>query len=473
MKKRDNHYDAMIISKLVIQNFRSYYGEKVFEFKTGLNLILGSNGDGKTTFYDALDFVLGEQNGSSTTSNRSCVSAKMFAGLKVGGKGTVKVTLEMLNNEKQKRYIEHSFVVEKGEGDIMVIHDHKHIGYTHKGVGLQREVSVSSLLQGEALFPAVIKKYSLFKGERSLNIFDDKTTLQNLINLFSDIKDMEPYLAFSSFAETASSAAVANAQKKNKQTGEKAANLMAERRTLEKRLEDAQRKLSELQESYSDTKSKIESIEADIETIELVHSIQDAIKQLEAEIDREKSNLKENYSFCLLDDLWILDGFQPTLELFADKMSKLSEHKQTLINIDKEAKIREQAKIEAEQRTIEEMKAKLTQLPWYIPDVKTMQSMLEKETCLVCGTKATKGSDAYNHIAAHLQEALDHLAAEKKAPTTSIVEEPLFAGKNIEQIHQLSIQLYQYGKNINDIRFEIEKINRYRRLGRTTFVKKC
>lgn len=449
----------MIISKLIIQNFRSYFGEKVFEFKSGLNLILGSNGDGKTTFYDALEFVLGEQIGNSNASLRSCVSAKMFAGLTLGEKGVVKVILEMLNNSNQKRFIEHSFEVEKGEGDVMTIQNNKHFGYTHTGIGLRKDVPVNNLLQGEALFPAVIKKYSLFKGERSLNIFDDKTTLQNLINLFSDIKDMDPYLAFSSFAETASGAAVANAQKKNKQTGEKAASLMAERRQLEKRLEIAQKRLSELQDSYSDTKLKIESIEADLETIELVHSIQDAIKQLESEIEKEKAKLNENYSFNLLDELWILNGFQPTLELFADKMSKLSEQKQTLINLDKETKIREQAKIEAEQKTIEEMKAKLTQLPWYIPDVKTMQSMLEKETCLVCGTKAPKGSDAYNHIAAHLQEALDYLASEKKASVNPIVgDEPLFTGKNIEQIHQLSIQLYQYGRNINEIQYEIEKI---------------
>lgn len=450
----------MIISKLIIQNFRSYFGEKVFEFKSGLNLILGSNGDGKTTFYDALEFVLGEQTWTSTTSLlRSCVSAKMFVGLALGEKGIVKVTLEMLNNSSQKRFIEHSFEVERGEDDIMNIQNNKHVGYSHTGMGLRKDVPVNNLLQGEALFPAVIKKYSLFKGERSLNIFDDKTTLQNLINLFSDIKDMEPYLAFSSFAETTSGAAVANAQKKNKKTGEKAASLMKERRQLEKQLEDAQNRLSELQVCYSDTKLKIESIEADLDTIELVHSIQDAIKQLESEIEREKQKLNENYSFNLLDELWILDGFQPTLEQFADKMSKLSEQKQTLINLDRETKIREQAKIEAEQKTIEEMKAKLTQLPWYIPDVKTMQSMLEKETCLVCGTKAPKGSDAYNHIATHLQEALDHLASEKKSSVkTHPKEEPLFLGKNIEQIHQLSIQLYQYGKNINEIQYEIEKI---------------
>lgn len=201
----------MIITKLIIQNFRSYFGEKVFEFKSGLNLVLGSNGDGKTTFYDALEFVLGEQTRNSNASLRSCVLAKMFASLTIGEKGVVKVILEILNNSNQKRFIERSFEVEKYEGDVMTIQNNKHVGYTHTGMGLRKDVPVNNLLQGEALFPAVIKKYSLFKGERSLNIFDNKTTLQNLINLFSDIKDMEPYLSFSGFAETTSSAAVANA----------------------------------------------------------------------------------------------------------------------------------------------------------------------------------------------------------------------------------------------------------------------
>ena len=72
----------MIIKTLVINNFRSYYGEKVFEFQKGLNLILGANGDGKTTFYDALDFVLTiDDIERKSVSLASCVSKKMFAEL--------------------------------------------------------------------------------------------------------------------------------------------------------------------------------------------------------------------------------------------------------------------------------------------------------------------------------------------------------------------------------------------------------
>ena len=40
----------MIIKKVSINNFRSYYGNNEFEFKDGLTLIIGDNGDGKTTF---------------------------------------------------------------------------------------------------------------------------------------------------------------------------------------------------------------------------------------------------------------------------------------------------------------------------------------------------------------------------------------------------------------------------------------
>lgn len=42
----------MIIKEIKIKNFRSYYGDKNdFKFSDGLTLILGDNGDGKTTFF--------------------------------------------------------------------------------------------------------------------------------------------------------------------------------------------------------------------------------------------------------------------------------------------------------------------------------------------------------------------------------------------------------------------------------------
>ena len=47
----------MIIKELRIKNFRSYYGDNNrFVFSDGLTLIIGDNGDGKTTFFEALQW---------------------------------------------------------------------------------------------------------------------------------------------------------------------------------------------------------------------------------------------------------------------------------------------------------------------------------------------------------------------------------------------------------------------------------
>lgn len=448
----------MIIKKLVIKNFRSYYGEKVFEFRKGLNLILGANGDGKTTFYDALDFVLTDADFErKSTPLSSCVSKKMFAELKPGQSGTVSVTIEMLNADNHTRTLEHSFVVTKTEEETMSFSAHQHVGYVNLSNGGRKTYLVREMLQGEGLFPAIIKKYSLFKGEKALNIFEDKTTLKNLINLFSDIKDLGPYKTFAKFGEETSSKAVAAAQKKDRLANDASQRLLQDRERLEGRLKQEEQRLADLQATYADNQSKIDAIESDLQTIELVHGMQDAIRDLQIELEMKRDQLDENYSTHLLDKLWILNGFQPTLELFAQKMSKLSEQKQTFINLERERIIREKAEREAEQKTIEELKAKLTELPWYIPDVKTMQSMLEKERCLVCGTEAKKGSAAYEHIAKHLQEALDHLSKSKKGDTPETKAEETFKYRNIELIHQLSIQLYQYGMNLGEISYDIER----------------
>ena len=47
----------MKLNKIIIKNFRSYYGENVFEFSPGLTLVIGDNGDGKTTFFEALEWL--------------------------------------------------------------------------------------------------------------------------------------------------------------------------------------------------------------------------------------------------------------------------------------------------------------------------------------------------------------------------------------------------------------------------------
>src|SRR5574344_1317435 len=81
----------MILKELRIKNFRSYCGDNPFTFKDGLTLIIGGNGDGKTTFFDALYwlFTTGIED-----KNPNYISAKRLSTLKIGESDEVCVSLK-------------------------------------------------------------------------------------------------------------------------------------------------------------------------------------------------------------------------------------------------------------------------------------------------------------------------------------------------------------------------------------------
>ena len=47
----------MRIEEITIENFRSFYGKQTIKFSDGLTLFIGDNGDGKTTFFDAFEWL--------------------------------------------------------------------------------------------------------------------------------------------------------------------------------------------------------------------------------------------------------------------------------------------------------------------------------------------------------------------------------------------------------------------------------
>ena len=90
----------MIIQKIEIQNFRSYYKENSFELIDGLNLIIGSNGDGKTTFFEALEWLF--RTDGSNKMDIKYISKKRCEQLQPDDSDDVRVAMVYEHNGKIK-----------------------------------------------------------------------------------------------------------------------------------------------------------------------------------------------------------------------------------------------------------------------------------------------------------------------------------------------------------------------------------
>ena len=446
----------MIIKKLTLKNFRSYYGEQSFEFSNRLNLILGANGDGKSTLFDAITWVFATDTRNSEMTASSLVSQKFFSSLPPAGSGEVMVSANV-RHQNHDYIIERSFFVTKEIGGKMKISDPRHIGFMSIPGISRKTAPAQDIIEKKGLFPAVIKKYCLFKGESELNIFKDQKTLINLINLFSDVKDFDSYKDFSSYAEGLTDQARKNASIKDKQKAAKAEEIKEETRKKAIQLQSLIDRRKDWKQSYSDYDKWISDLENSRDTIELVHGLQDSINTKETEKRNLEAELDENYSIKLLDNYWILYGFKPILEEYAEKAQKLSTERERLKNEHDYLLLKRKADKDAKKEALESLEKEFAQLPWFIPDIKTMQEMLSEHRCKVCGTDAPEGSAPYIFMQKRLQEAISKKKGkiekeeiEEKTPT-------LFVNDFINPLRRHSISFYGFDTEIEQIGTTISK----------------
>lgn len=452
----------MIVKKLVINNFRSYYGKKEFSFSKGLNLILGANGDGKTTFFDAIQWVFNTN--SATTDSvplKNLASAKMFSELAPGSTGrvSVRITFTILNNKE--RIIEKSFDVEKDLNGKMVTKNYNHIGYQTMANGTRKNIPARDILEKEYAFPAVVKKYCLFKGESELNIFKDSETLCRLVELFSDIKDFSPYTKFLDFAEELAAKAKAVAAQKASKHNEKYNKLQKEINELRTKLKSLQERRDDYVETRNSCEEFIKAIEENKDTVDLIHNIEERISNLKIQRENKANELDENYSIKLLDDLWILYGFGPILDEFAGKMQAYSEQKQAEQQEFNIQLAQEEADKRAMIKVKQQIEEEMSKLPWYIPNITTMQSMLNAHRCRVCNTEAPEGSKPYEFMLKRLNEALEKKKQiseiNKETQSESNNKKVLFVENVVDELHMKSMNLSDFDTFIPTLGKKIEE----------------
>lgn len=427
----------MIIKELRIKNFRSYYGDNNrFVFSDGLTLIIGDNGDGKTTFFEALQWLF------NTTVNKGSmdhVSEMRKSKLEIGESD--EVTVSMLFDHDGEKSVEKSFTFERTGEDTFKVGT---LMYRGLETNNSERVSVNGKTLIDRCYDAFIQRFSMFKGESELNVFDSPTALKDLVDKYSGIRQFDKLEEFSAvFAQKANTAYLK--QIKSDEKVSKEANSL-ELKIKHKADEISQTKtdIKEKTHSLELFTTKLSQLEQSQETSERYKDISNRLKTKQEKATKLRAQIgMVDYNHSLLDKLWILGAFPPILKEFQHKCSALSKEKRQLEReFDKQ-----QAAAKAKLDTIKELQGVLingaTELPWYLPNQETMEEMLHDHICKVCGRPAPEDSEAYKFMLHKLEDYKRHAEAKikKEAAEKEIEEQSLFKKRYIDELHSLSIQL--------------------------------
>lgn len=425
----------MIIKDIKINNFRSYYGSNYLSLSKGLTLIIGDNGDGKTTLFEALEWLF-----DTTGENRkdSHISEKRKSELEIGESDVVSVNITFEHDGEKE--IEKSFTFEKISEDNIRTKDYKFVGYYNDGA--ERYSTAGDRLLNMCFEP-VIRNYCMFKGEDKLNVFGkDDTALKILVDTFSGIKDFDKLVELTSSFEQSSARAANRELQNDKKVSNQAKELNAQLNDIINDIQSIKAELNQKKISISDFSSKLELLEKNQETSERYQAIKERIKSLKDKRAKLVALSSCEYSTNLLDEYWILRSFPAIIKEFSAKVSALSKEKRRLDKQETERRAKEAGEREALSK-IQKLANDAVPLPWNLPDEATMKEMIDDEICKVCGRPAPKGSEAYEFMCHKMNEYLAHIAAEanKNSGTKEGEEKPLFPNSFINELHSRQIKL--------------------------------
>lgn len=446
----------MIIKEIRIKNFRSYYGDdNRFEFSNGLTLILGDNGDGKTTFFEALEWLFKTEldRGNQELEN---VSEMRKSKLEIGEQDEVSVFMSFEHDGMKS--VEKAFTFERTGEATFRAGKVSYTGYEDTDAGREQ---VSGKLLINRCYDSFIQRFSMFKGESRLDVFDDKTALKTLVDKFSDIKAFDKLVENTGEFEKKSEAAYLKEMKSDEKVSKEAKSLEQKIKNVSNEISQKNKDIKEKQTSIDLYSSRLKELEQNQETSERYKDIEDRRKTQQ---DKKNKLLAQigmvDYNHALLDRFWVLAPFPNILQEFKQKCSAYSKEKRRL---EREFD-RKQAEAIGKLKAVKEIQGTLingsTELPWYLPDQETMEEMIHDHICKVCGRPAPEGSEAYEFMVNKLEDYKKHVEAKlkKEIEEKALEDKTLFKFNHIESLHSLSISLSGNNESmISNIAVEINE----------------
>ncbi len=435
----------MIIKEVIIENYLCYYGIKKFNISDGLNIILGENGEGKTKFYEAIEWLCNSDNNNLDI----LVSKKALEEREIGDSFRVRVEIVVEQYEETK-ILTRQYTVKKIDDDKCNVSNSNLTGIVESKNGERTPVDGNDLL--EIIFPSEIRRYSMFKGEEELNIFDNSDALINLINLFSDAKHYEKYELKGEVLKVSAEKAVDAASKSNTKNKKEYDRIEADIKYYRRKLREQLTYKEETTSNIEKTSTNIQEVEKYIRNAEALEIINSRIKKIQSDISKNETRIRENYTTSLFDENWILMNFEDIHVEFSAKVAELSKsRRKAQSEFDKELGIKE-----GEKRAKNSLLKDLVPLPIGTPSKAIMDEMIKEKICKVCGTEAPEGSKALLYMQNRLKEYLS--SQEESLKEDGEQPEKLFKYNYIQRLVNLSANHEDNLLRIRSIYSNIEEL---------------
>ena len=389
----------MIIKEISLKNFQCYHGEhndnKII-FSSGVNLIIGNNGAGKSKLFDAFYWVIYNQIFLSDTRRfvytneykASLISDKAKAVAAMGKTVSAEVTLVVVDSRDREFRITRIYKAKKtSDREWAEDRDSELLIQEIKAGAPQYVQQIKHEHILNMVIPGHLKPYMWFQGEQVDSLMDltNKSSLKQTINLLSDISDYDKLIEVAKQGALRANKDLRKARtdsSKNKHESQRLADFEIE---LRSDIENHARDIDDYKTEIQSAKERIEELVGSKTDAEI--KIQLKAQRAVAERERKSAELALESTLKMLNgrlfkDLWLLRNVEPFAEKFVQKYKNYNNvHLQTLASL------------------------KLTEhrLPVNVPRPIDLQEMLDAHECFLCGREAAEGTEAFERIKSHLE----------------------------------------------------------------------
>lgn len=380
-----------IIKSVAFENFYNYYGSyeaNEYQFKAGINIVNADNNMGKSKFYNGFMWMLRDQVDDSdikafVDANESLV--KIASGKAKAEDLFFKVGFRVIFTNGDVEYsVEKYSNFSTSDGELL--HTPSMMSVFKKENNADTPVldkDEQMVIINKVFIPLSIRNYALLQGESMDRLVDlsSKKALSDTIDTLAGISILKGICDTSRKMAKMADSLYQTKDSENSKNDTAKQREKAKRTALIQNIEKLKEEIEAAKDEFNAAKRKKEELDAYISNstkrIEIRSKLDAntiAIKDAKKNIDDIEMSITKR----LFDEEnpWLLMGMQDELEVFDAKREK---------HIGELARMNDDG-------------ALVIMLPEGAPDTSSLERMLKTEVCEVCGQKAHKGSDAWNHI---------------------------------------------------------------------------